>query len=52
MVYPSDLPSECTIRADSFPPALFEERLGRSQVMTKPDPKAKYLLAATYLVTS
>jgi len=28
-----------------------ERGFGRSQVMTKPDPKAKYLLAATYLVT-
>jgi hypothetical protein len=27
-----------------------EKGFGRSQVMTKPDPKAKYLLAATYLV--
>jgi hypothetical protein len=32
--------------------APIERGLGRSEVTTKPDLKGKYLLAATYLVTS
>src|SRR6476620_1508425 len=44
-VYPSDLPSECTIRADSFLPALFEGRLGRRQARKN---RLVYLILAEY----